>query len=185
MFFIVSGVVAASAGNHALALAYHGAELGIPVTVLMPSIAPLTKITKCRALGANVILEGDSIADAAIAAQKFVTEQGMKYINGFDDFNIIAGAGSVGLEILEDAPNIDAIIIPVGGGGLIAGISLAVKTINPDVQIIGVEPSRCASSTYRAFSKSGDTLFAHTRLTLFLSQKQWPPRWKPGKSSRL
>ena len=117
MFFIVSGVVAASAGNHALALAYHGAELGIPVTVLMPSIAPLTKITKCRALGANVILEGDSIADAAIAAQKFVTEQGMKYINGFDDFNIIAGAGSVGLEILEDAPNIDAIIIPVGGGG--------------------------------------------------------------------
>jgi len=111
------GVVAASAGNHALALAYHGAELGIPVTVLMPSIAPLTKITKCRALGANVILEGDSIADAAIAAQKFVTEQGMKYINGFDDFNIIAGAGSVGLEILEDAPNIDAIIIPVGGGG--------------------------------------------------------------------
>ena len=89
------------------------------------------------------------------------------------------------VHILEDAPNIDAIIIPVGGGGLIAGISLAVKTINPDVQIIGVEPSRCASSTYRAFSKSGDTLFAHTRLTLFLSQKQWPPRWKPGKSSRL
>ena len=139
------GVVAASAGNHALALAYHGAELGIPVTVLMPSIAPLTKITKCRALGARVILEGDSIADAALAAQQYVNDEGMKYINGFDDFNIIAGAGSVGLEILEDAENIDAIVIPVGGGGLIAGISLAVKTINPDVQIIGVEPNRCAS----------------------------------------
>ena len=139
------GVVAASAGNHALALAYHGAELGIPVTVLMPSIAPLTKIAKCRALGANVILEGDSIADAALAAQSYVQDQGMKYINGFDDFNIIAGAGSVGLEILEDAENIDAIVVPVGGGGLIAGVALAVKTINPNVQIIGVEPSRCAS----------------------------------------
>jgi threonine dehydratase len=139
------GVVAASAGNHALALAYHGAELGIPVTVLMPSIAPLTKITKCRALGANVILEGDSIADAALAAQAYVRDEGMKYINGFDDFNIIAGAGSVGLEILEDAENIDAIVVPVGGGGLIAGVALAVKTINSNVQIIGVEPSRCAS----------------------------------------
>ena len=139
------GVVAASAGNHALALAYHGAELGIPVTVLMPSIAPLTKITKCRALGARVILEGDSIADAAIAAQQYVENEGMKYINGFDDFNIIAGAGSVGLEILEDAKDIDAIVVPVGGGGLIAGIALAVKTINPNVQIIGVEPERCPS----------------------------------------
>ena len=139
------GVVAASAGNHALALAYHGRELGIPVTVLMPSIAPLTKITKCRALEANVVLEGDTIADAAIAARSYVERDGMKYINGFDDFNIIAGAGSVGLEILEDAKDIDAIVVPVGGGGLIAGIALAVKTINPKVQIIGVEPDRCPS----------------------------------------
>ena len=139
------GVVAASAGNHALALAYHGRELGIPVTVLMPSIAPLTKITKCRALEANVVLEGDTIADAALAARSYVENDGMKYINGFDDFNIIAGAGSVGLEILEDAKDIDAIVVPVGGGGLIAGIALAVKTINPKVQIIGVEPDRCPS----------------------------------------
>ena len=139
------GVVAASAGNHALALAYHGHELGIPVTVLMPSIAPLTKITKCRALEANVVLEGDTIADAALAARSYVENDGMKYINGFDDFNIIAGAGSVGLEILEDAKDIDAIVVPVGGGGLIAGIALAVKTINPKVQIIGVEPDRCPS----------------------------------------
>ena len=84
------GVVAASAGNHALALAYHGRELGIPVTVLMPSIAPLTKITKCRALEANVVLEGDTIADAALAARSYVENDGMKYINGFDDFNIIS-----------------------------------------------------------------------------------------------
>ena len=109
------GVVAASAGNHALALAYHGRELGIPVTVLMPSIAPLTKITKCRALEANVVLEGDTIADAALAAKSYVDNDGMKYINGFDDFNIIAGAGSVGLEILEDAENIDALKKSVGG----------------------------------------------------------------------
>ena len=96
-----------------------------------------------------MILEGDSIADAAIAAQQYVENEGMKYINGFDDFNIIAGAGSVGLEILEDAKDIDAIVVPVGGGGLIAGIALAVKTINPNVQIIGVEPERCPSTWRR------------------------------------
>ena len=96
-------------------------------------------------MGANVILEGDSIADAALAAREYVENEGMKYINGFDDFDIIAGAGSVGLEILEDAENVDAIVVPVGGGGLIAGIALAVKTINPRVQIIGVEPERCPS----------------------------------------
>jgi threonine dehydratase len=92
---------------------------------------------KCRALGARVILEGDSIADAALAARVYVENEGMAYINGFDDFNIIAGAGSVGLEILEDVKNCDAIVVPVGGGGLIAGIALAVKTINPNVLIVG------------------------------------------------
>ena len=158
------GVVAASAGNHALALAYHGRELGIPVTVLMPSIAPLTKITKCRALEANVVLEGDTIADAALAAKSYVDNDGMKYINGFDDFNIIAGAGSVGLEILEDAKDIDAIVVPVGGGGLIAGLALAVKTINPKVQIIGVEPDRCPSMA--AAMAAGEVVKVPTSPTL-------------------
>ena len=98
------GVVAASAGNHALALAYHGAKLGIPVTVIMPSIAPLTKITKCRDLQARVILHGATIADAAkYGKEEYEKKEGLKYINGFDDFEIISGAGSMALEILAPA----------------------------------------------------------------------------------
>lgn len=140
------GVIAASAGNHALALSYHGKLLGIPVTVIMPSIAPLTKITKCRKLGSRVILEGDTIADAAAHAHaNYVTKEGLKYINGFDDFEIIAGAGSIGIEMLEDVRNADAVIIPVGGGGLIAGVALAIKQLKPNCLVIGVEPERCAS----------------------------------------
>ena len=143
------GVIAASAGNHALALAYHGRELGIPVTVIMPSIAPLTKITKCQKLDARVILEGDTIADAAAYAKENYVVKGemLKYINGFDDFEIISGAGSVGIEMLEDVRDADAVVIPVGGGGLIAGIALAVKHLKPGCQVIGVEPERCASMT--------------------------------------
>lgn len=142
------GVIAASAGNHAAALAWQGKQLGIPVTVIMPSIAPLTKITKCRKLGARVILEGDTIADAAAFAHaNYVTKEGLKYINGFDDFEIISGAGTVGIEILEDVRNADAVVIPVGGAGLIAGVALAIKHLNPRCLVIGVEPERCASMT--------------------------------------
>ena len=140
------GVVAASAGNHALGLAYHGRDLDIPVTVVMPRIAPLTKIQNCRSLGANVIIHGAHIGEAReYAEEQFVKGKGLTYINGYDHPHIIAGAGTVGLEILEQVADVDAIVVPVGGGGLIAGISLAVKKVRPDVQVIGVEPKRCAS----------------------------------------
>jgi threonine dehydratase len=142
------GVVAASAGNHALALAYHGSKLGIPVTVIMPSIAPLTKIAKCRDLNARVILHGATIADAAkYGKEEYVAKEGLKYINGFDDFEIISGAGSMAIEILEDVKDCDAIVIPVGGAGLIAGCALAIKTLKPDCLVIGVEADRCQSMT--------------------------------------
>ncbi|MDA1007814.1 MAG: pyridoxal-phosphate dependent enzyme [Planctomycetota bacterium] len=139
------GVVAASAGNHALALAYHGRDLAIPITVCMPKWAPLIKQERCRSFGANVILAGDNIAEARIRADEFVARDSMTYINGFDDAAIIAGAGTTGIEIVNQVPDLDAIVCPIGGGGLIAGIAVAVRELAPRVEIIGVEPERAAS----------------------------------------
>jgi threonine dehydratase len=140
------GVIAASAGNHALALAYHGKLLGIPVRVVMPTIAPLVKQERARQFGAEVELFGANIAEAKTRADEYVDRDGMTYVHGFDGIDVIAGAGSMGLEILEQmAVTPDAIVLPVGGGGLIAGLALAVKTKAPGVKVIGVEPEQCAS----------------------------------------
>jgi len=133
------GVVAASAGNHALGLAYHGKLLGIPVTVVMPRFAPLIKITTCQRLGARVILHGDDFAEARAEAERLVARDGLAYVHGFDDPAIIAGQGTLGLEILEQIPDVDAIICPVGGGGLLAGVCVAVKSLRPGVRVIAVE----------------------------------------------
>ncbi len=133
------GVVAASAGNHALGLAYHGKLLGIPVTVVMPEFAPLIKITTCRRLGARVVLHGTDFAEARAEAERLVSGQGLAYVHGFDDPYIIAGQGTLGLEILEQVPDLDAIVCPVGGGGLLAGVCIAVKALTPRVQVIAVE----------------------------------------------
>jgi threonine dehydratase len=141
------GVIAASAGNHALGLAYHAQLLRIPATVVMPRFAPLTKVVNCQRLGATVLSHGANIAEARSRADEIAAEQQLTYINGYDDPAIIAGQGTVGLEILDQVPEVDAIIVPIGGAGLIAGIALAVKTRKPSVQIIGVEPERAASFT--------------------------------------
>lgn len=139
------GVVAASAGNHALGLAYHGKLLEIPVTVVMPESAPLIKITTCQRLGANVVVGGKNFAEARQRADRLCEERGLTYINGYDDWAIIAGQGTMGLEILDQVPDLDAIMVPIGGGGLIAGIALAVKSLRPMVKIIGVEAEHTAS----------------------------------------
>ena len=139
------GVVAASAGNHALALAYHGKLLNIPVKVVMPIIAPMVKQERCRQFGAQVELFGSNIAEAKSKADEYVTNEGMTYVHGFDGIDVIAGAGTLGLEILGQVPDVDALVLPVGGAGLIAGLSLAVKTVAPQVQVIGVEPEYAAS----------------------------------------
>ncbi|HWX21425.1 MAG TPA: threonine ammonia-lyase [Candidatus Binatia bacterium] len=141
------GAIAASAGNHALGVAYHARLLGIPATVVMPRFAPLTKVTNCRRLGAKVVLEGANIAEARTRADRIAAEQGLTYINGFDDPAIIAGQGTLGLEIAAQVPGLDAVLVPVGGAGLLAGMALALKTLKPQVQIIGVEPERAASFT--------------------------------------
>jgi threonine dehydratase len=147
------GVIAASAGNHALGLSYHGQLLGVPVTVVMPQFAPLVKITTCRRLGAQVVLHGENIADARQRADELAREHGFTYINGFDDPAIIAGQGTMGLEIVEQTPGVDAVVIPIGGAGLIAGVALAVKTRSPQTLVIGVEPENAAS--YRAACEAG------------------------------
>jgi threonine dehydratase len=148
-----AGVVAASAGNHALALAYHCQLLKIPVTVVMPRFAPLVKVANCRSFGARVILHGETFDAARRHATALGAEERLTYVPGFDDPEIIAGAGTMGLEILEDLPDVDAIMVPIGGGGLIAGVGVAVKTLKPQVEIIGVESDH-APTMARSFEQS-------------------------------
>ncbi len=117
------GVIAASAGNHAQALAYQGSLLGIPATVVMPKFAPLIKISTCQQLGATVILHGDGFGEAKAHAHEIAAEKGLAYINGYDDPTIIAGQGTIALEVVEQVPDLEAVIVPVGGAGLLAGVS--------------------------------------------------------------
>lgn len=139
------GVIAASAGNHALGLAYHGQRLGVPVTVVMPTNAPLTKVTNCEALGAQVLLHGHDFAEAKEEAERMAAKDGFEYVNGYDKPSVIAGAGTIAMELVAQLKEFDAIVVPCGGGGLIAGIAVALKSIAPKTEIIGVEPRNCAS----------------------------------------
>lgn len=136
------GVVAASAGNHALGLAYHGKLLGIPVAVVMPDYAPLIKITTCERLGARVVIQGRDFAEARAQADALVAAEGRTYVHGFDDPAIIAGQGTIGLELVRQVAALDAIVCPVGGAGLIAGIGVAIKAMRPRVKLIGVESTQ-------------------------------------------
>ncbi len=158
------GVIAASAGNHALGLAYHGGLLGVPVTVVMPKFAPLVKVVNCRGFGAEVVIFGETFDEAKERAGEIQRERGMLYVNGFDDEAIIAGAGTLGLEVLEDVPGVDAVVVPVGGGGLIAGMGVAVKGVRPEVRVIGVEPVH--APTLAVSLKKGEVTRVATRPTL-------------------
>jgi threonine dehydratase len=139
------GVVTASAGNHAQAVARHGARLGVAVTVVMPEATPLVKVTATRRYGATVIMGGANYDEAAELAASIGRERGLVYVHPFEDPFVIAGQGTIGLELLADAPDLDAVIVPVGGGGLIAGIACAVKETNPKVRVLGVESRRFPS----------------------------------------
>lgn len=147
------GVIAASAGNHALALSYHGRDLGIPVTVVMPLNAPIMKISACRKHQASVHVNGADLIESKEIALKMAKANGLAYINGYDHPHILSGQGTLGLEIVEEVSDLEAVVIPVGGGGLLAGVAVAVKGLRPDVQIIGVESERCAS--FRAAMDAG------------------------------
>ena len=156
------GVIAASAGNHAQAVAYHAKRLGIPATIVMPASTPTVKVTQTAGHGATVVLHGDMFDDAYAKARELALENGYVFVHPFDDAMIIAGAGTVGLELFEDAPDLDAIVVPIGGGGLMSGVSIAARAIKPDVEMIGVEaelyPSmKCAIEDVR-MPLGGDTL---------------------------
>lgn len=138
------GVIAASAGNHALGLAYHGSQLGVHVTVVMPRSAPEVKVTRCRGLGAEIVLRGNSFEEAQAHALALAANSGACVVHPFDDRRVMAGQGTMALEILEQAPQLDTIVVPVGGGGLLAGVATVVKALRPDVRIVAVEPESAA-----------------------------------------
>jgi threonine dehydratase len=156
------GVIAASAGNHAQAVAYHAKRLGIPATIVMPQTTPTVKVTQTAGHGAEVVLHGDMFDDAYAKARELALEKGYVFVHPFDDPQIIAGAGTVALEMLEDAPDLDTIVVPIGGGGLMSGVSIASRATKPDIELIGVEaelyPSmKCAIEGCR-MPLGGDTL---------------------------
>lgn len=138
------GVIAASAGNHAQGVARAAAAAGLPATVVMPLNAPLTKVESCKAMGATVVLHGQSLEEAKLEADRLAAGEGLAFIHPYDDRDVIAGQASVGLEILESLPSVSTVIVPLGGGGLISGIALAIKLQRPEVRIIGVQAESVA-----------------------------------------
>ena len=148
------GVVAASAGNHASALACHGQLLGVPVTIVMPHGTPFVKVDKTSRFGATVVIEGETFDEATAHAHALRDQHGYVFVSAFDDLGIVTGQGTCGLEIMEDAPDLDAVIVPIGGGGLIAGVATAVKAINPDVRVFGVEAAMYPSFSARRRGES-------------------------------
>jgi threonine dehydratase len=133
------GVVAMSAGNHAQAVAYHATRMGIASTIVMPEPTPYVKIAATEAHGARVVLHGETIADAESRAMRFVEDDGLVLVHPYDDARVIAGQGTIALELLKDRPDLDTLIVPIGGGGLISGIAIAAKAIRPQIEIVGVE----------------------------------------------
>ncbi len=144
-----AGVIANSAGNHAQGVAYHAQRLGIPAIIVMPVGTPNVKVRQTRDLGAEVLLRGETVDEAAVSAQAIRDERNLTFIHPFNDEAIIAGQGTVALEMLAAAPGIDTLVVPIGGGGLIAGNAIAARAINPDIEIIGVE-SQLYPSAYQA-----------------------------------
>jgi threonine dehydratase len=134
-----AGVIAASAGNHAQGVAFHAGRMGIPATIVMPKNTPFVKVRKTRGYGANVVLEGEIFADAATAADRLTQEKGFTPVHPFNDIDIMAGHGAIGFEMMEAVPDLDVLVVPVGGGGLISGVAVAAKSIEPGIEIIGVE----------------------------------------------
>ena len=143
------GVIAASAGNHAQGLAYHAQRLGVPVTIVMPRGTPFVKVQQTRDFGATVVIEGDGFDAAHAHALELEAERGLVFVHPFDDEDIMAGQGVIALEMLEDAPDLEILPVPIGGGGLISGVAAAAKAIKPDIRIIGVEPAMYPSFTAR------------------------------------
>ena len=156
------GVIAASAGNHAQAVAYHGARLGIPVTIVMPEPTPTIKVVQTEGHGATVVLHGRVFDDAYAHARQLEAERGYVFVHPFDDPAIIAGTGTIALEMLAAAPELDTLVVPIGGGGLISGVAIAARELKPEIEIVGVEaemfPAMKAILDGKEMVIGGDTL---------------------------
>ncbi|QUD86259.1 threonine ammonia-lyase [Phenylobacterium montanum] len=143
------GVIAASAGNHSQGLAYHAQRLGVPVTIVMPKATPFVKVQQTRDFGAEVVIDGEGYDEAQALAQRLCAERDLTFVHPFNDIDVMAGQGTIALEMLEDAPDLEILPVPIGGGGLIAGVATAAKHLKPDIRIFGVEPATFPSFTAR------------------------------------
>lgn len=156
------GVIAASAGNHAQGLSYHGTRLGVPVTIVMPKTTPTVKVMQTEAVGGKVVLEGEKFDDAYKHARLLEKELGLTFVHPFDDPKVAAGQGTVALEMLQDFPEIDSLVVPIGGGGLLSGMGTAARGINPAIELVGVQaelyPSMYALLNNKQMPCEGDTL---------------------------
>ncbi|WP_394730917.1 threonine ammonia-lyase [Altererythrobacter sp. GH1-8] len=156
------GVIAASAGNHSQGLSYHGTRLGVPVTIVMPRTTPTVKVMQTEQVGGNVVLEGETYDDAYAHARKLEGERNLTFVHPFDDPRVAAGQGTVGLEMLEEHPELDCLVVPIGGGGLISGMATVAKTLQPEIEVIGVQaalfPSMYAKVKGLDMACGGDTL---------------------------
>lgn len=140
-----AGVIAMSAGNHAQGVAYHARRLDIPATIVMPRHTPMTKVRLTGKLGARVLLEGDDLGGATAAARRIAEDEGLTFVHPYDDDHVIAGQGTVAAEMLADFPDLECLVVPVGGGGLISGMAIAAKAIKPDIEVVGVEAAEFPS----------------------------------------
>jgi len=156
------GVIAMSAGNHAQGVAYHAQRLGIPATIVMPVGTPTVKVENTRGHGARVVLEGETLEEATACAERLAREEGLTFVHPFDDRHVIAGQGTIGLEMLSQVPDLDTLVVPIGGGGLIGGVAIAARAIKPTIRIIGVEaalyPSMYNVTKGESLPIRGDTL---------------------------
>jgi threonine dehydratase len=158
------GVVTASAGNHAQALAYHASRLGVDATVVMPEFTPLIKVTNTRRFGARVIQTGATLSDGFKEVRRLVEEEGLTLVHPFDDDDVIAGQGTIGLELAEQVEDLSTVVVPIGGGGIISGIAVALKTLKPSVRVVGVEAEAAASA--KASRKAGEIVNIESAETL-------------------
>ncbi|MEO6595548.1 MAG: threonine ammonia-lyase [Planctomycetota bacterium] len=157
-----SGVIAASAGNHAQGVAWHARRLGMRATIVMPQTTPFSKVDRTEALGAEVVLRGESVAESTTHAQGLARERGLVFVHPYDDPVIVAGQGTVALEMLEDQPQIDTLVVPVGGGGLCAGMAVWAKHVNPKIRVFGVQTELCPSMRAHIRGEPVPPLRTHT-----------------------